>query len=163
MPEGVEVSSWHIEGSWGDRDCSEQSWWGHGRHREQFLRGPGTLKPSKGSNSTCAFSFNAANGYVCEGGCASAGAESGVDGSKKKGGAADGPEASGLTIGGVHLNTYMVIGIAGAVVVLFMIMMKSTPPTQQQQPMVPMPYNEMPGEAVAPHSPATSPPTQLPA
>jgi len=66
VPSGVNVSAWHLDGSWGDDDCSEQSWLGHGRHRENFGKGPGVMTPDTGANSTCAFRIEAQNGWSCD-------------------------------------------------------------------------------------------------
>jgi hypothetical protein len=62
VPAGVHVSAWHLDGTWGDHDCSTQSWAGHGRSRSELVTGPATMKPPSAS---CAFRIQAENGYSC--------------------------------------------------------------------------------------------------
>ena len=66
IPKGAKVTAWHLDGQWGDRDCTTESWFDHGRHSMNSLTGPKTMKPDAGVNSTCAFRIQPDDNWTCE-------------------------------------------------------------------------------------------------
>ena len=62
IPEGIELYGYHVDGTWGDHDCHDENWWGHGRKLKLTGEGPGTFPVAHG---ICAFLFKLKDGYKC--------------------------------------------------------------------------------------------------
>lgn len=64
IPEGIELYGYRLDGTWGDHDCHEENWWGHGRKLELTGEGPGTFSVAH-NKGICAFLFKLKDGYKC--------------------------------------------------------------------------------------------------